>query len=75
MSPKYLSDWAEISDFFVDLRGEIHHQSKKKKNGWHPSNQQEFIFEAELFKNVCTNLMMKKGIELMHGKDIDLKNI
>jgi hypothetical protein len=65
----------EISDFFIDLRGKIHHQSKKNKKGWHPANQQGFKFEAELFTNVCFNLMMKTANDLMFSKDIDVKAI
>ncbi len=65
----------EISDFFVDLRGKIHHQSKKHKKGWHPANQQDFKFEAELFANVCFNLMMKAANDLMFSKDVDVKAI
>ncbi len=65
----------EISDFFVDLRGKIHHQSKKYKKGWHPANQQDFKFEAELFTNVCFNLMMQTANDLMFSSDVDVKAI
>ena len=66
----------EISNFFVDYRGQIHHQSKKnKKRGWHPANQQEFKFEANLFMNVCLNLMLPTAIDLMYGTGVDLETI
>lgn len=64
-----------ISDFFVDLRGEIHHHSKKDKNRWHPANQQSFKFEAELFTRVCFHIMMTTANNLMFSEDMDLNAI
>ncbi|MCA9473455.1 MAG: hypothetical protein MRJ96_11925 [Nitrospirales bacterium] len=65
----------EISDFFVELRGRIHHQSKKNKKTWHPANQQGFKFEGELFTQVCFHLMMKTATDLMYGENVDLGSI
>lgn len=65
----------EISGFFVKLRGEIHHQSNKNKRGWHPARQQDFKFEAELFANVCFNLMMKVANDLMFDPNLNLLSL
>jgi len=65
----------DILGFFVDFRGLIHHHSGKDKKRWHPANNQEFKFEAELFANVCFHIGMKIVNEQMFCDQLELGEI
>lgn len=43
----------EIIASMVKLRGFLHHQSRKRRDGWHPEDQEAFKTEAVLFQVIC----------------------
>jgi hypothetical protein len=54
-------DVDSIIDELVELRGFLHHHSKKRQDAWHPDDHRRFACEAILLARVAQDLAVELG--------------
>ena len=60
---------AEITDRFVDLRGELHHHSGRDRRCWNPGEQQEFELDATFIGAVCCTVLQAATLRNVYNNE------
>lgn len=55
-----------IIDHIVELRGFLHHHTRKRKEIWHPSDHKRYESEAHLFRAIACHIALKTVIEVLY---------
>jgi hypothetical protein len=63
-------DPKKILEWLVDRRGFLHHHSSKRKQNWHPDNQQEFAAEEEFLQHVCHYVGIDRVTDVMFTDEV-----
>lgn len=67
---RYLEPSAdEIIQTLVQLRGELHHHTLKKRSHWNPGLQMEFELDALVLQWICHHAMEKPVLQIMFEPD------
>ncbi len=59
----------EIIEHIVDLRGELHHHTLKKKDIWHPAKQRYFKVDALTLLNICYHIASTRIIDVLFKQE------
>lgn len=59
----------EVIEYIVETRGFLHHHTNRRSGMWHPAKQREYHVDAIIFTNICSQIMMKKTIDLIFDQD------
>lgn len=60
----------EIIKHIVDLRGFLHHHTPKRKDIWHPEEQQHYKLEANLLGGIAFSVAMRRFLGCIGRKEI-----
>ena len=72
---RFLKKWSGMSveriiKHIVELRGFLHHHTRKRKGIWHPSDHKRYESEAHLFRAVACSIALKTALEVLYSQDV-----